>query len=84
VDEFTRCCACSRTPLVGEEITVMRIGRRESAVCDLCLDRPRAAALGEAIRRERVRSVAGAANVRRAWPTPATEPVEAAEPAAAR
>ncbi len=83
MDEFTRCGACSRTPLVGEEITVMRKGRRESAVCDLCLERPRAAALGEAIRRERVRSVAGAVNVRRVWPTPATERVESAEPALA-
>jgi hypothetical protein len=74
MDEFTRCSACSRTPLVGEEITVMRTGRRECAICDLCLECPRATALGEAIRRERIRSVAGAANVRRAWPAPAQIP----------
>jgi hypothetical protein len=48
----------------------MRSGRREWAVCDLCLERPRAAALGEASRRERVRSVGGAASVRRIWPAP--------------
>jgi hypothetical protein len=45
-------------------------GQRESAVCDLCLERPRTAALGEPARRERVRSTAGAANVHRAWPVP--------------
>ena len=52
----------------------MRNGRRESVVCDLCLERPRAAVLGEPVRRERIQSVAGAANVRRAWPVPAAEP----------
>ncbi|MGH2980619.1 MAG: hypothetical protein ACRDKV_01070 [Solirubrobacterales bacterium] len=77
MDEFTPCSACSRTPLVGEEVTVMRDGRREAAVCDLCLDRPRTATLGDAARRERIRSVAGAANVRRAWPAPARSPVKA-------
>jgi hypothetical protein len=70
MDEFTRCSACSRTPLIGEEMTVMLKGQRESAVCDLCLERPRTAALGEPARRERVHSTAGAANVRRAWPVP--------------
>lgn len=71
MDEFTHCCACSRTPLVGEHVTVMADGRRESAVCDLCLERPRTQVLGEPMRRERIHSVAGAANVRRAWPVPA-------------
>ena len=72
MDEFTPCSACARTPLVGEEVTVMGDGRRESAVCELCLERPRSAVLGEPMRRERIHSVAGAANVRRAWPVPAT------------
>jgi hypothetical protein len=75
MDEFTPCSACSRTPLVGERVTVMHDGRRESAVCDLCLERPRTAVLGEPARRERVHSVAGAANVRRALP--ATAPTRA-------
>jgi hypothetical protein len=71
--ESTRCAVCCRTPLVGEEITVMGRGRPESVVCDLCLERPRAAALGKTIHRERVRSTAGAANVHRARPAPAPE-----------
>lgn len=51
---------------------------REAAVCDLCLERPRVAALGEALRRERVRSTEGAATVARVWPQPAAQPLEAA------
>lgn len=78
MDEFTRCCACTRTPLVGEEVTLMRDGRRESAVCDLCLERPRSKVLGEPVRRERIHSIAGAANVRRAWPVPAPAPANVA------
>ena len=70
MDEFTRCSVCTRTPLIGEEIAVMTSGHRESAVCELCLERPRADVLGELVRRERIRSTAGAANVRRAWPVP--------------
>jgi hypothetical protein len=71
MDEFTSCSVCARTPLIGEEVTAFGDGRRESMVCSLCLERPRAASLGERLRSERVRSAAGAANVRRAWPTPA-------------
>jgi len=73
MDEFTRCSVCARTPLIGEEIAVMTAGHRESAVCELCLERPRADVLGEVVRRERIRSTAGAANVRRAWPVPAPQ-----------
>src|SRR5712691_3250424 len=71
MEEFTRCTVCTRTPLVGEQMTVMSAGRRDSAVCDLCLERPRAETLGEAVRRERIRSTVGAANVRLARPAPA-------------
>jgi hypothetical protein len=63
MDEFTTCSACSRTPLIGEPVTIMFDGRRESAVCELCLERPRSHTLGEPVRRDRIRSVAGAANV---------------------
>jgi hypothetical protein len=73
MDEFTPCSICLRTPLVGEEVTVMGKGDHESAVCDLCLARPRAAALGEQLRRERVRTIEGAETVIRSWPTPAPE-----------
>ena len=73
MDEFTRCSICLRTPLIGEQVTAMRRGEHESAVCDLCLERPRTTALGEQVGRERIRSVAGAATVVRSWPTPARE-----------
>jgi hypothetical protein len=73
MDEFTPCSICLRTPLIGEEVTMMRKGERESAVCDLCIERPRAAALGEQLRRERVRSIEGAETVIRSWPTPARD-----------
>jgi hypothetical protein len=76
MEEFTRCTVCTRTPLVGEQMTVMSAGRRESAVCDLCLERPRAETLGTAVRRERIRSTPGAANVRRAWAVPAPKPAQ--------
>jgi hypothetical protein len=85
VDEFTTCAACSRTPLVGERVTLMSDGSREAPVCELCSDRPRAAALGEPVRRERIRSAAGASNVRRlrqarevGRPTPAGVPAAVA------
>jgi hypothetical protein len=76
MEEFSRCSVCTRTPLVGEQISVMSAGRRESPVCDLCLERPRARVLGEPVRRERIRSSAGAANVHRVWPTPTHKPAQ--------
>jgi hypothetical protein len=77
MDEFTRCSVCTRTPLIGEEIAVMTAGLRESAVCELCLGRPRADVLASWRRRERIQH-AGAAGVRRIWPVrpaPRAEPV---------
>jgi hypothetical protein len=56
MNEFEPCSVCARTPLVGEAVTVIGDRQRESAVCDLCLDRPRAARLGVPLRRERVRA----------------------------
>ena len=82
MEEFGRCSVCSRTPLVGEEVTVcQRRGGSESFVCDLCLDRPRSRALGERTRRERVRSPVGAASVQRVFPRP-VDPRPRAAPAA--
>jgi hypothetical protein len=75
MDEFVPCSVCSRTPLIGEEVTVLGRGGRESPVCSLCLERPRTAVLGGPLRRERMRSAAGAANVCRAWPA-AAPPIE--------
>jgi hypothetical protein len=68
--ESESCSVCRRAPLVGESVTVLERGRREAAVCDLCGGKPRAAALGEPIRRERVRTAAGAENVQRVFPRP--------------
>lgn len=48
----------------------MQRGRREAAVCDLCLGKPRASSLGVLARRDRVRSAEGAINVTRVFPTP--------------
>jgi hypothetical protein len=56
MDEFERCSVCARTPLVGEGVTMVGCPQRESMVCDLCLERPRAANLGARLRRERVRA----------------------------
>jgi hypothetical protein len=77
MQEFTPCSVCGRTPVIGERVSVMSTGRRESPVCELCLERPRARALGNLVRTERVRSTAGAATVRRE-PVPAARPVELA------
>lgn len=70
MEEFAPCSVCARTPLVGEGVTVMQMGRREAIVCDQCLSAPRTGSLGEAVRRERVRSAGGAANVARVYPRP--------------
>jgi hypothetical protein len=70
VNEFTNCFICERHPLVGEEVTLFADGNRETPVCDLCLPNPRAAALGEAVGRERIRTAEGAATVRRLIPVP--------------
>jgi len=84
MEELRPCSVCARIPLVGEEVTVVVAPRGrgrdgaaapESMICDLCLCKPRAAALGEPIRRERVRSAAGAASVRRVFPRP-VQPAE--------
>ena len=72
MNEFTNCFICGRHPLVGEEVTVFADGTRDTPVCDLCEPNPRAAALGEPAGRERIRSVEGAATVRRLIPVPVT------------
>jgi hypothetical protein len=70
MEEFSRCAICDRTPLVGEGISVFSGGKREAAVCDLCLAKPRASALGEVVRRERIHTAAGAETVKRVIPAP--------------
>jgi hypothetical protein len=80
MDEFARCSVCARTPIVGETVSLFRTGRRERPVCDLCIAKPRAQALGDPVGRVRVRSAAGAANVHRIFPEPVLAPGRA-EPA---
>ena len=77
MDESTDCFICGRIPLVGEEVTVVSNGARETSVCDPCLPNPRVEGLGEPVRRDRIRSAEGAATVRRLIPVP----VAAATPA---
>ncbi len=83
MDEFSQCAICSRMPLVGEGVTVMQRGRREAIVCDPCIAKPRAAELGEPVRRERMKTVAGAETVQRIIPrpVPASRPLERPAPA---
>ena len=73
--EFEPCSICARTPLVGETVTVFGAGGSEAVACELCLGRPRARALGEPLRRERVRSAAGAETVSPLAPEPALHAV---------
>ena len=70
MDEFTPCFVCDRLPLVGESVSVMGDGEREYLVCDHCAANPRAIALGEVIRRDRIHSAEGAENVHRTYPQP--------------
>ena len=83
MDEFSQCAICSRMPLVGEGVTVMQRGRREAIVCDPCIAKPRAAELGEPVRRERMKTAAGAETVQRIIPrpVPVSRPLERPAPA---
>jgi hypothetical protein len=74
MDEFSQCAVCARTPVIGEGVAVVRRGPDEVLVCDCCRRKPRAAALGEPIRRERIHSLEGAANVKRTFPKPVRLP----------
>ena len=81
MEDFEQHCAvCARTPLVGEGFTMVGGEGRAALVCDLCLENPRAAALGEHLRRGRMKSAAGAANVSRIYPKPVQAPAGPPEP----
>ena len=61
-----RCACCGRFPLVGEEVTrhISRSGREWA--CQSCESAGRGASLGAITDSDRVRSLGGASNVRRA------------------
>lgn len=62
-----RCTCCGRFPLVGEWLTGYGSGGPERLwSCETCESDGRAQRLGSPIDRDRVRSLGGAANVRRA------------------
>lgn len=62
---IVHCAACGRAPLVGEWATLRRGDGGEGWVCELCDRDGEADGHGRPVRRERVRTVAGAINVRR-------------------
>jgi hypothetical protein len=66
IDGVVRCAACGRHPLVGEQVT-LHDGRSGAGwACETCEGGGRGDGLGAVSGRARVRSVGGAANVRRA------------------
>ena len=81
MNEFTDCFICGRNPLVGDEVMVFSNSGRDTAVCDPCLSNPRAAAMGDRVGRERIRSAEGAATVRRLIPVPVPQRTSPDKPA---
>ena len=80
MDEFSKCVVCARTPVVGEGVTIFGGGEAEVLVCDCCRRKPRARQMGEPVRRDHVRSIEGAANVRRTFPRPVRPKLPARAP----
>jgi hypothetical protein len=66
IDGVTECACCGRFPLIGERV-VRHEGRKGGGwVCDGCEHGGRGEGLGRIVATERVRSLGGAMNVRRA------------------
>jgi hypothetical protein len=66
IDGDARCACCKRFPLVGEQV-VRHVGRSGGGwVCEGCERAGRGDRLGAPAEAERVRSLGGAMNVRRA------------------
>lgn len=69
INGAARCACCGRFPLVGEWVTGYGGGSGSAErlwSCETCESGGRAQRLGSPIDRDRVRSLGGAANVRRA------------------
>jgi hypothetical protein len=65
IDGIVSCACCSRFPLVGERVT-RHEGKRAGWVCAGCEAAGRGERLGPSGSTDRVRSLGGARNVRRA------------------
>ena len=66
IDGVVSCASCGRFPLVGEQVT-RHIGRKgDGWACASCESDGRGMRLGEVAESDRVRSLGGASNVRRA------------------
>lgn len=66
IDGVIRCGCCKRLPLIGEPVTHRRSRKGSDWACDECERSGASASLGEIVERDRVRSLGGAMNVRRA------------------
>lgn len=66
IDGVTQCACCSRFPLVGELVTRHSAGEAGGWACSSCERAGRADRLGPASGSDRVRTLGGAMNVRRA------------------
>ena len=66
IDGVVRCACCGRFPLVGERVT-RHVGRKgDDWACASCESDGRGSRLGAVAASDRVRSIGGANNVRRA------------------
>jgi hypothetical protein len=66
IDGVVRCACCGRFPLVGERVT-LHVGRKgDDWACATCESDGRGERLGAVTASDRVRSIGGANNVRRA------------------
>ena len=66
IDGVVLCSCCGRFPLVGERVTRRATHAGEAWACDSCERSGRGERLGTVVESDRVRSLGGAANVRRA------------------
>jgi len=63
IDGMVSCACCGRFPLVGEQVTRHISRRGREWACESCEASGRGASLGAITDSDRVRSLAGAANV---------------------
>lgn len=66
IDGVVRCACCRRFPLVGERVTRHVVRKGDGWACASCESAGRGERLGAVAEVDRVRSIGGANNVRRA------------------